>query len=62
MQEYLDSLRAVLRPAFCLSNFPSCSVERHNKPVIEEREPSPELLLPPLTVARSEQVHRTAAE
>ncbi|KAL4445834.1 hypothetical protein ABPG77_009033 [Micractinium sp. CCAP 211/92] len=31
-QEYLTELRAALRPAFCLHNFPSPWVERHNKP------------------------------
>lgn len=51
-QDYLAELRAALRPAFCLHNFPSPRVERHNKPVIEEQPlPPPGLVFPPRVVA-----------
>lgn len=52
---YLEDLRRVLRPAFCLHNFPSPLVERHNKPVLEIP-CGAELVLPPVVVTRSEQV------
>lgn len=54
---YLREVRAVLRPAFCLHNFPSPLVERHNKPFVEWSQHSPELLLPPVTVSRGDQEH-----
>lgn len=57
LQAYLDELRAALRPALCLHNFPSEIVERHSKPVIEVAEPGSLLVLPPVTVARSLQEH-----
>jgi len=56
LQGYLDQLRAALRPALCLHNYPSETVERHNKPVIEIAEPCSLLVLPPVTVSRSPQV------
>ncbi len=56
LQGYLDQLRAALRPALCLHNYPSETVERHNKPVIEIAEPGSLLVLPPVTVSRSLQV------
>lgn len=61
LQAYLDELRAALRPALCLHNFPSEIVERHSKPVIEVAEPGSLLVLPPVTVARSLQVGNWAA-
>ncbi|KAL4425763.1 hypothetical protein ABPG75_009779 [Micractinium tetrahymenae] len=46
-EEYLAELRAALRPAFCVHNFPSPQVERHNKPVVEEHPaPPPGLVFP----------------
>jgi hypothetical protein len=54
LQSYLANLKAALRPALCLHNFPSQRVERHNYPAIEVQT-HPELLLPPVTVTRSQQ-------
>ena len=53
MKPYLDAVKATLVAAACLRNFPSQNVERHNKPEVEVRG-NKELLLNPLTVARSE--------
>lgn len=61
LQGYLDQLRSALRPALCLHNYPSETVERHNKPVIEIAEPGSILVLPPVTVSRSPQVGRELA-
>lgn len=56
LQGYLDELRAALHPALCLHDFPSETVERHTKPIVEIAEPGSILVLPPVTVARSAQV------
>ena len=32
---YLDAIRATLQAAFCIENFESQVVERHNKPEVE---------------------------
>jgi hypothetical protein len=34
---YLDAIRATLQAAFCIENFESQVVERHNKPEVEVR-------------------------
>ena len=53
LKPYLDAVRQTLIAATCLRNFPSQNVERHNKPEVEVRG-NKELLLNPLSVARSE--------
>jgi len=53
MKAYLAHVRAELALALCLRDWPSQTVERHNRPEVEDRA-SKELLLPPVTVARSE--------
>lgn len=53
LQPYLDCIRHSLDAALCLQNFASQIVERHNKPEIEAAG-SPELLLNPLVICRSE--------
>ncbi|GAB4817042.1 hypothetical protein N2152v2_004088 [Parachlorella kessleri] len=50
---YLHDVRQQLTVALCLHNFPSQLVERHNKPEIEVQT-SPELLLPPVRISRSD--------
>ena len=47
-------MRSTLDAALCLRNFPSQVVERHNKPEVEVRG-SKELLLNPITIARTDQ-------
>jgi actin related protein 2/3 complex subunit 4 len=47
-------VRSTLDAALCLRNFPSQLVERHNKPEVEVRG-SKELLLNPITIARTDQ-------
>ena len=37
LKAYLDCIRHTLDAALCLKNFPSQTVERHNKPEIEAR-------------------------
>jgi actin related protein 2/3 complex, subunit 4 len=69
LKPYLDACRTTLTAATCLRNFPSQTVERHNKPEVEIRlvylleSPSlidlhtsgnKELLLQPLTISRTE--------
>ena len=61
LQSYLADLRAALRPALCLHNFPSQRVERHNYPAIEVQT-HPELLLPPVTVTRAGQAESCLIE
>lgn len=58
LQAYLDELRAALRPALCLHSYPSETVERHDKPLVEVADAGSPLRLPPVTVARSPQVRR----
>eukprot|EP01041_Mallomonas_annulata_P005819 gene5819-11739_t len=53
LKSYLDGVKNTLTSALCLRNFPSQTVERHNKPEVEVRA-SKELLLNPVTIARSE--------
>jgi len=54
LKPYLDAIRSTLTAAICLQNFSSQEVERHNKPEVESRQ-STELLLNPVTIARSEE-------
>jgi len=53
LQPYLDCIRNTLTAAMCLRNFPSQTVERHNKPEVETRG-SRELLLQPIIISRNE--------
>ena len=53
LHSYLCTVREALTSALSIRNLPSQVVEKHNKPVIETKE-SKELLLIPLTIARSE--------
>ena len=46
-------IRATLKAALCLQNFPSQVVERHNKPEIETRQ-CKELMLNPICICRNE--------
>mmetsp|Transcript_6716 Transcript_6716/g.11959 ORF Transcript_6716/g.11959 Transcript_6716/m.11959 type:complete len:172 (-) Transcript_6716:7238-7753(-) len=57
---YLAEIRAALSQSLCLRNFSSVKTERHNKPQVEVQE-NPNLLLPPITLKRSEQ-ERTLIE
>ena len=54
MKPYLDAIQKTLTAAICIRNFPSQSVERHNKPEVEVRL-NKELLLNPVVIARTEQ-------
>jgi hypothetical protein len=69
LKPYLDACKTTLTAATCLRNFPSQTVERHNKPEVEIRSvpfsPPPkgfsffyrgnkELLLQPMTISRTE--------
>eukprot|EP00741_Cyanophora_paradoxa_P015805 tig00020904_g15258.t1 len=54
---YLQNIRQALNTALCLRNFPSQLVERHNVPEVETIGTelySPELHLPPISIARNE--------
>jgi actin related protein 2/3 complex subunit 4 len=51
---YLKAIKTTLDAAFCIRNFPSQVVERHNKPEVEARL-SKEVLLSPVIIARNEQ-------
>eukprot|EP01038_Epipyxis_sp_PR26KG_P010480 gene10480-14083_t len=53
LKPYLDAVKSTLTAALCLRNFPSQTVERHNKPQVEVKE-SKELILNQLVIARSE--------
>ncbi|KXZ52128.1 ARPC4 protein [Gonium pectorale] len=53
LRPYTSSIRAELNKALCIQPFPCQHVERHNKPEVEARD-NPELLLPPVSVSRSE--------
>lgn len=54
---YQTALRRALLTALCIEAFPCQAVERgHSRPEVEYRD-NPELLLPPVTVARSEREH-----
>ena len=53
LRPYLNCIRATLDAALCLRDFPSQTVERHNRPEIEDRS-SKELLLQPLVISRSD--------
>ena len=50
----MDAIQKTLTAAICIRNFPSQSVERHNKPEVEVRL-NKELLLNPVVIARTEQ-------
>ncbi|CAM9582777.1 unnamed protein product, partial [Chrysoparadoxa australica] len=54
LRPYLNTIRDTLDASLCLRNFPSQTVERHNKPEVEVRT-SKELLLNPITICRNEQ-------
>mmetsp|Transcript_22349 Transcript_22349/g.45642 ORF Transcript_22349/g.45642 Transcript_22349/m.45642 type:complete len:179 (-) Transcript_22349:137-673(-) len=53
LKPYLDVIKETLNAALCLQNFASQIVERHNKPEVEVGT-SPELILQPITIHRSE--------
>ena len=53
LKPYLDAVKLTLDAALCIRNFPSQTVERHNKPEVEVRG-NKELLMNPMTVARTE--------
>ena len=53
LEKYLSTVKSSLQCALCLRNFPSQSVEKHNKPEVEVRG-NRELLMSPLTISRSE--------
>uniref|UniRef100_A0A7S0E910 Actin-related protein 2/3 complex subunit 4 n=1 Tax=Phaeocystis antarctica TaxID=33657 RepID=A0A7S0E910_9EUKA len=53
LKPYLDAVKETLNAALCLQNFASQIVERHNKPEVEVGT-SPELILQPITIHRSE--------
>ncbi|GFR42206.1 hypothetical protein Agub_g3097 [Astrephomene gubernaculifera] len=53
LRPYTNNIRAELNRALCIQSFPSQNIERHVKPEVETRD-NPELLLPPVTVSRSE--------
>uniref|UniRef100_A0A7S2CG59 Actin-related protein 2/3 complex subunit 4 n=1 Tax=Florenciella parvula TaxID=236787 RepID=A0A7S2CG59_9STRA len=53
LKPYLACVRTTLNAGLCLRNFPSQTVERHNKPEVEVRG-SKELLLNPLTICRTD--------
>lgn len=50
---YYERVRRELNLALCVQNFPCQNVERHNKPEVEFQD-SPELVLPPVEVARND--------
>ncbi|CAF1541851.1 unnamed protein product [Didymodactylos carnosus] len=50
---YLDAIRATLQAAFCIENFESQIVERHNKPEVEVKS-SKQLLLNPVIISRND--------
>mmetsp|Transcript_8739 Transcript_8739/g.17538 ORF Transcript_8739/g.17538 Transcript_8739/m.17538 type:complete len:169 (-) Transcript_8739:110-616(-) len=52
LRPYLDCVRSTLEASLCIRNFPSQTVERHNKPEVEFRG-SKELLLNPVTICRT---------
>ncbi|CAF1509719.1 unnamed protein product [Adineta ricciae] len=52
VKPYLDAIRATLQAAFCIENFESQLVERHNKPEVEVKT-SKLLLLNPLIISRN---------
>ncbi|KAH9593282.1 Actin-related protein 2/3 complex subunit 4 [Trypanosoma melophagium] len=60
---YYDCIKCTLQAALCIGNYPSRTVERHNKPEIEvvdfsedtTHPTTTELLLNPIRIARSEQ-------
>jgi actin related protein 2/3 complex subunit 4 len=54
LKPYLSCVRSTLEASLCVRNFPSQTVERHNKPEVENRG-SKELLLNPVTICRTEQ-------
>jgi actin related protein 2/3 complex subunit 4 len=53
LKPYLDAVKTTITAAACIRNFPSQTVERHNKPEVEVRG-SKELILNPLIISRTE--------
>lgn len=54
LRPYLTAVRYSLQAALNLSNFSSQEVERHNRPEVEVKNTSAELLLQPMHIARNE--------
>ena len=52
LRPYLNAIRASLTAALCLRDFPSQTVERHNKPEVEIKS-SKELVLNPVVISRN---------
>ncbi|RNF14531.1 ARP2/3 complex subunit [Trypanosoma cruzi] len=60
---YYDCIKCTLHAALCIGNYPSCTVERHNKPEVEVADhlenngegKVQDFLLNPIRIARSEQ-------
>ena len=52
LRPYLNCIRASLTAALCLRDFPSQTVERHNKPEVEVKS-SKELVLNPIVISRN---------
>lgn len=52
-QPYFDCIKRTLHAALCVCNFPSPTVERHNKPEVE-MQTSPELLGNPILICRDD--------
>lgn len=53
LKPYTNAIRSALARALCIQTFPSQTIERHNTPEIEFQD-SPELILPPEIIERSE--------
>lgn len=53
LRPYLTCIRTTLQAALCIRNFPSQTVERHNRPEVEDGS-SKELVLNTLVISRSE--------
>ncbi|EFJ52812.1 actin-related protein ArpC4 [Volvox carteri f. nagariensis] len=53
LRPYTNNIRTELNKALCIQSFACQNVERHDKPEVESRD-NPELLLPPVTITRSE--------
>ncbi|KAG2492668.1 hypothetical protein HYH03_009083 [Edaphochlamys debaryana] len=53
LRPYTSQIRAELDKSLCIQPFPCQHIERHTKPEVEVRD-NPELLLPAVTVKRSE--------
>lgn len=53
LRPYTNNIRKELDKALCIQTFPCQNTERHNKPEVERRD-NPELVLPAVTVSRSD--------